>query len=68
MSHNEGSLDRIIRVILGLILLYVGYAVIQPQFGLWSIIVLLIGLISLVTGAVGTCPIYSVLKINTKGS
>ena len=68
MSHNEGSLDRIIRVILGLILLYVGYAVIQPQFGLWSIIVLLIGLISLVTGAVGTCPIYSILKINTKGS
>lgn len=68
MSHNEGSLDRIIRVILGLILLYVGYAVIQPQFGLWSIIVLLIGLISLVTGAIGTCPLYSVLKINTKGS
>lgn len=68
MSHNEASWDRIVRVILGLILLYVGYAVVQPQFGLWSIIVLLVGLILLVTGAIGTCPLYSLLKINTKGS
>lgn len=68
MNANEASWDRIVRVILGLVLLYVGWAVIQPQFGLWSIVALLIGAILLITGAIGTCPIYSLLKINTKGS
>jgi len=66
MSHNEAGWDRIVRVILGLILIYIGYGVLQPQFGLWSIIALLVGLILLVTGAVGACPMYSFLKINTK--
>ncbi len=68
MKVNEASWDRIIRVILGLVLLYVGWAVIQPQFGLWSIVALVVGIILLVTGAIGSCPIYSLLKINTKGS
>jgi len=68
MKANEAQWDRIVRVVLGLVLLYIGWAVISPQFGLWSIVSLLIGLILLVTGAVGTCPIYSLLKINTKGS
>ncbi len=68
MRVNEASWDRIIRVILGLVLLYVGWAVIQPQFGLWSIVALVVGIILLVTGAIGSCPIYSLLKINTKGS
>ncbi len=68
MKVNEASWDRIIRVILGLVLLYVGWAVIQPQFGLWSIVALVVGIILLVTGVIGNCPIYSLLKINTKGS
>ncbi len=68
MNANEASWDRIIRVILGLILLYVGWSVIQPQFGLWSIVALVVGVVLLVTGAIGTCPLYSLLKINTKGS
>ncbi len=68
MKANEGSWDRIIRVILGVILLYAGWAMIPPRFGLASIIVLLIGVIALVTGAIGSCPLYSLLKINTKGS
>jgi len=68
MKANEGQWDRVVRVILGLVLLYIGWAVISPQFGLWSIVSLIVGLILLVTGAVGACPIYSLLKINTKGS
>ena len=68
MKANVANWDRIIRVVLGLVLLYLGWAVVQPQFGLWSIIALLVGLILLVTGAAGVCPLYSLLKINTKGS
>ncbi len=68
MKANEATWDRIVRVILGLILLYVGWAVVEPRFGVGSIIALLIGVILVVTGAIGFCPLYSVLKINTKGS
>ncbi len=68
MKPNEATWDRIVRVILGLILLYVGLAVIEPKFGVLSIVALVVGLILVVTGAIGFCPLYSVLKINTKGS
>ncbi len=68
MPQNEGKWDRIIRVILGLVLIYAGWAVVEPRFGLWSIVALVVGVILLVTGAIGYCALYSVLKINTKGS
>ena len=66
MKTNEGKWDRIIRVILGLILIYVGWAVVEPRFGLWSIVALVVGVILLVTGAIGYCALYSVFKISTK--
>ncbi len=66
MKANEGTWDRIIRVVLGLVLLYVGWAVVQPRFSLWSIVALVVGLILLITGALGYCALYSVFKINTK--
>ncbi len=33
----------------------------------WSYLVLLIGLVALITGAVGTCALYSLLGMNTLG-
>lgn len=57
---NEGSLDRIVRVLVGLAgisLVFVG-----PK-SLWG----LVGLVPLLTGLVGTCPLYSILGINTCG-
>ena len=58
MVRNEGSLDRVIRVALGLALL--SLTVIGPKslFGL-------LGLVPLLTGAVGFCPIYRVLGLRT---
>ena len=58
MSRNEGTADRIIRVVLGLALLSLVF--VGPQ-SLWG----LIGLVPLVTGLVGMCPIYSLLGIRT---
>ncbi|MDO8279375.1 MAG: DUF2892 domain-containing protein [Burkholderiaceae bacterium] len=58
MKVNEGAIDRSLRVVVGLVLLGLtatGY------IGMWGYI----GLIPLVTGAVGICPLYSVLGINT---
>ncbi len=60
MKVNEGSLDRIIRVILGLII-----------FSLWFVLqgnakyLGLIGLIPLITALLGWCPLYTIFGINT---
>jgi hypothetical protein len=33
--------------------------------GLWQIVAGVVGLVLLVTAAIGICPLYSVLRINT---
>ncbi|WP_068297491.1 DUF2892 domain-containing protein [Pararhodobacter sp. CCB-MM2] len=62
-SRNEGSLDRVLRVIVGLALL-AGYFVFPDAAYRWAF---LIGVVPLVTGLVGPCPLYSILGINTCG-
>jgi len=59
---NEGKTDRIIRAIIGVVLLVAGYFVQQP----WNYIVYVLGAISLVTSITGFCLIYKIFKINTK--
>ncbi|MDZ7829719.1 MAG: DUF2892 domain-containing protein [Halofilum sp. (in: g-proteobacteria)] len=56
--QNVGTADRIIRVVVGLGLL--AMTVIGPQT-LWG----LIGLIPLISGAVGFCPAYRLLGLST---
>jgi len=55
---NEGTADRIIRVVVGLGLL--SLAVVGPQSLLG-----LIGIVPLVTGLVGSCPAYRLLGVAT---
>lgn len=58
MVKNEGNIDRILRIIVGLALLSIVF--VGPQT-LWG----LIGIVPLATGLVGTCPVYSILGIRT---
>jgi hypothetical protein len=58
MTRNEGNLDRALRIIAGLVLISLVFIGPQTPWG-W------IGLVPLVTGLVGMCPIYSILGINT---
>ncbi|CAA0089961.1 Uncharacterised protein [Starkeya nomas] len=60
MTRNLGTTDRLLRVIIGLALL--------------SLLVLLegnlrwlglVGLVPLLTAAIGNCPLYSIVGINT---
>jgi xanthosine utilization system XapX-like protein len=62
-EKNVGMTDRIVRIVLGLILIIVFALNYIPSP--WSYLVALIGLILLVTGAVGTCGLYSVIGLNT---
>jgi len=58
MVKNVGTIDRTLRVIVGLALLSIVF--VGPQT-LWG----LIGIIPLVTGLAGTCPVYSIFGIRT---
>jgi Protein of unknown function (DUF2892) len=63
MKTNESSLDRIIRVIAGIILLALSFT--GTVTGAFGIVLIVLGAVALLTGAVGFCPIYALLKINT---
>ena len=58
LPRNESSLDRVIRVAVGLALLSLTF--VGPHT-LWG----LVGLVPLVTGAVGSCPLYSLFGLST---
>lgn len=58
MNRNEGTVDRALRIALGVVLLALVFVGPQTNWG-W------IGIVPLVTGLVGFCPLYSVLGIST---
>jgi hypothetical protein len=60
MKKNVGKVDRCIRIVLGVVLLSL---IVFLSGGIrW---IGLIGLIPLITGIMGYCPLYSLLKIKT---
>ncbi len=59
---NEGTVDRVVRVIVGVALLV--WFFYDNTTGALHYAKLL-GVVPLVTGLVGTCPIYSLLGIST---
>jgi len=56
-------IDRVVRIVLGIVL--IGVFALNMIAAPWSYLVALIGLIALVTGAVGTCGLYSLIGMNT---
>ncbi len=58
MTINEGKLDRAVRIVLGLALIAMVFIGPQTPWG-W------VGIVPLLTGLVGYCPLYSVFGINT---
>ena len=55
---NEGTIDRALRVVVGLAVLSLVFVGPQTAWG-W------VGLVPLATGLLGFCPLYSILGINT---
>ena len=64
MKTNESSTDRIIRVVLGIVLLALYFT--ATVTGGLGVVFIVLGAIALLTGVVGFCPLYALLKINTK--
>lgn len=63
MKGNESNIDRVIRFVLGLALITIGFWVMA---GVAGIIVGVVGIVALVTGLVGFCPAYGLLRFSTK--
>ena len=59
LRNNVGPVDRTLRVALGLVLLALVFVGPQTAWG-W------IGVVPLVTGLVGVCPLYSAFGIDTR--
>ena len=61
MTTNVGTVDRIARVVLGVALIALALGFVPGYASPWG----WIGLVPLLTGLVGSCPLYSVLGVNT---
>jgi len=58
--RNEGGLDRLLRIVVGLVLLALVFVGPKTPLG-W------IGVVPLLTGLVGFCPAYRIFGISTCG-
>jgi hypothetical protein len=66
LQGNEGPIDRGIRIVLGLALLAAGAAgVVAAPI---AYVTTLVGAVALVTGIVGFCPLYAILRLSTAPS
>jgi len=63
MNLNVGTIDRVIRVVVGLALLALFFFY-PGAWWLW--ITSIVGVILVATGAIGTCPIYMALGLSTR--
>lgn len=64
MTVNESSLDRVLRVVVGALLVLawgLGW-----WTGTWAVVLGIVGIVLVLTGLVGFCPLYRVLGIGTR--
>jgi len=64
MKLNENTPDRVIRVLAGAASAGLGFTGVIP--GAWGMAAGAVGLVLLVTGAIGFCPLYAALGISTR--
>jgi Protein of unknown function (DUF2892) len=62
MTTNMGGLDRMLRAVVGLMLLYVSYT---GMFNSWAWAGYAVGAVLLGTAALGWCPPYALFGWNT---
>ena len=64
MEQNVGNTDRILRAVIGAILVVLGLAAFG---GALKFIALLVGVVLLATAAMSRCPAYNILGIKSSG-
>lgn len=62
LKQNEGKIDRMIRIIFGVILFGLAFFSLT---GVAQVVAGVVGIIALVTGVIGFCGVYKILGIST---
>jgi hypothetical protein len=62
MTQNESEIDRLVRAVVGIILLLVGLSVGQ---GVWQIVLYVLSGVMLITSFTGFCLLYKIFGIVT---
>lgn len=62
-KNNVGGADRVIRAVLGVVLVAVFFM--YPDLGTWKWVSLIVGLVLLFTAVMSSCLIYSILGMRT---
>ncbi len=63
-AQNEAVADRIIRVVLGIVLLALSFG--SVVVGGWGLAMKIVGVLALLTGIIGWCPAYTLLGLSTR--
>lgn len=63
-KQNEAGWDRIVRIVVGALFIYLGWAGVVA--GTLGTVLMILGFVFLVTGIIGWCPLYSLFKISSK--
>lgn len=63
MTRNVASWDRVLRIVVGAVLLFMGWT--EVVRGWPGILLMVVGLVPLVSGVAGWCPVYSWLGLST---
>ncbi|MBK7456038.1 MAG: DUF2892 domain-containing protein [Anaerolineales bacterium] len=63
MKLNESNIDRMVRVVAGIALIFLGVG--GTLSGTTAIVAGVLGVILLLTGAAGFCPLYALFKLST---
>ncbi|HMS13396.1 MAG TPA: DUF2892 domain-containing protein [Microthrixaceae bacterium] len=63
MVHNVGSVDRIVRIVVAAAAIGIAAAVGFGSIG--GVVLLVVAAIMAVTAAVGSCPLYRLVGVNT---
>jgi len=63
---NVGSLDRVVRTVIGIAALGAAFTALDAQSGaIPGIVAAVVGIVMLLTAAIRMCPLYIPLKIST---
>jgi len=63
MKINMGKIDRILRFLLGVLVIYLYFT--NQISGLWAIVLGIFAIIFIITSFIGFCPVYTLLGIRT---
>jgi len=65
MTTNVGTIDRIARAVLGVVLLYVAFASGALDGTIWQWVAGAAGVVMLAVAAIRFCPVYTLMGVKT---